>query len=70
MLDVIKETDLFPSLLKMYSLYPYNDIALKHVTNVISFALDPSLAKTLHEKSAPPKRTPKILDLEPISTLE
>ena len=70
MLDVIKEADLFPSLLKMYALFPYNDIALKHVTNLISFALDPALAKTLSERSAPPKRPSRILDLEPISSLE
>ena len=50
MLEVIKETDLFPSFLKMYALYPYNDIALKHVTNLISYALDPALAKTLNER--------------------
>lgn len=70
MLDVIKEADLFPSLLQMYALYPYNDIALRHVTNLISFALDPALAKTLSERSAPPKRPSRILDLEPISTLD
>ena len=70
MLDVIKEADLFASLLQMYALYPYNDIALKHVTNLISFALDPALAKTLSERSAPPKRPSRILDLEPISTLD
>ena len=50
MLDIIKEANLFPSLLKMYALFPYNDIALKHVTNIISFALDPVLAKTLDER--------------------
>ena len=47
MLEVFKEADLFSSLLKMYGLYPYNDIALRYVTNVISFALDPKLAKTM-----------------------
>ena len=46
MLEVIKETDLFSSLLKMYAMYPYNDIALRYVTSVISYALDPALAKT------------------------
>ena len=47
MLEVFKEADLFSSLLKMYALYPYNDIALRYVTNVISFALDPKLAKAM-----------------------
>lgn len=44
MLEVIKEADLFPSLLKMYELYPYNDVALRHVTMILLFALDTDLA--------------------------
>ena len=45
MLEVFKEADLFTSLLKLYALHPYNDIAHRYVTNVITFALDHSLAK-------------------------
>ena len=45
MLEVFREADLFSMLLKMYALYPYNDIALRYVTNIISFALDHKLAK-------------------------
>ena len=44
-LEVFKEVDLFTSLLKMYALYPYNDIALRHVTSIFMYALDPKIAK-------------------------
>ena len=66
MLEVIKEADLVPSLLKMYSLYPYNDVALRYVTNILLAALDQNIAKELEQKAAPPKRPSRILDLEPI----
>jgi hypothetical protein len=43
--EIFKEADLFTSLLKMYALYPYNDIALRYVTSIFMFALDPKIAK-------------------------
>ena len=69
-LDVIKEAELLPELLKMYAVYPYNDIALRHVNSIISYALDTTLAKAITEKLAPPKRPSTMLDLEPINTLD
>lgn len=45
MLEVFKEADLFSSLIKMYALYPYNDIALRYVSNILCFTLDHKLAK-------------------------
>jgi len=66
MLEVMKEVDLFPSLLKMYVQYPYNDVALRYVTNLILHSLDHKAAKELDKKSAPPQRPSRMLDLEPI----
>ena len=63
MLELFKEADLFNALIKMYAMFPYNDIALRHVTNIIAHALDSKLAKDLF---APPKRPSRILDLEPV----
>ena len=68
MLEVFKDADLFTSLIKMYAFYPYNDMALRLVTSVISSALDDKLAKTMAAKQAPPKRQSRILELEPISS--
>ena len=47
MLEVFKDADLFSSLIKMYAFYPYNDMALRLVTNIISSALDDKLAKSM-----------------------
>ena len=68
MLEVIKETTLFPTLIELYARYPYNDIALRHVTSILSYALDPTLAKAMTDKSQPPKRFSRFIDLEPSST--
>ena len=70
MLEVFKEADLFSSLIKMYAFYPYNDMALRLVSNILSSALDDKLAKSIAQKSAPPKRPSRILDLEPIRSPE
>ena len=70
MLEVYQEADMFTSLLKLYALHPYNDIAHRYVTNVIAFALDHNLAKAQSDKQAPPKRPSRMLDLEPIDPLE
>ena len=50
MLEVFREADLFTVLLKMYALYPYNDIGLRYVTSIISYALDYTLAKEFTKK--------------------
>ena len=50
MLEVFREADLFTVLLKMYALYPYNDIGLRYVTSIISYALDHTLAKGFTKK--------------------
>ena len=50
MLEVFREADLFTVLLKMYALYPYNDIGLRYVTSIISYALDHTLAKEITKK--------------------
>ncbi len=64
MLEVFRDADIFSSLLKMYALYPFNDIALRHVTNVISYALDPELAKAMGTKHIAPKSQMRILELK------
>ena len=70
MLEVFKDADLFTSLIKMYAFYPYNDMALRLVTSVISSALDDKLAKAMAAKQTPPKRQSRILELEPISSAQ
>ena len=72
MLEVLKEADLFMSLLKMYALYPFNDIALRHVTSILTYSLDHKIAKELAEKVIVLKQTrpSRPLDLEEIPTLE
>jgi len=69
MLDVIKEADLFQSLLKIYELFPYNDIVLRHVTSIIAYALEPTLAaKTLNKPATNRElNNHRILNLEPIN---
>mgnify|MGYP000616112439 CR=1 FL=1 len=74
MLDVFKEaadSDLYSSLIRMYARYPYNDIALRHVTSIIAYSMDHDLAKQMSERQDKPKqRASKLLDLEPLNTLE
>jgi len=72
MLDVFREADLYTSILKFYALYPFNDIALRLVTNILAYAIDESLVKTLLSQKttqapAPRGRPSRILDLEPIN---
>ena len=66
MLEVYRDADLYASLLKMYAQYPYNDMALRLATSVLSYALDHKLAKIMTAKQTPPKRPTRTLDLEPI----
>lgn len=70
MLEVFKEADLFSKLLSMYALFPYNDMALRYVTSILSFALDHKLAKEMCEKQRPAKRQSRFIDLEPIKPAE
>ena len=44
MLKTFEDADLFSTLIKFYGIVPFNDIALKAVTNVISHAIDYDLA--------------------------
>jgi len=69
-LEVFKDADLFTSLIKMYAFYPYNDMALRLITSVLSSTLDDKLAKAMNAKQAPPKRHSRILELEPIRDAE
>ena len=45
MLEIFKEADLFVTLLKYYEAFPYNDIALKLITDIIAYTLDHKAAK-------------------------
>lgn len=45
MLEVLKDSDVYTSLMKMYALYPFNDMAQRYVTSIISYSLDHKLAK-------------------------
>ena len=44
MLKTFEDADLFSTLIKFYGLFPFNDMVLKAVTNVISHAIDYDLA--------------------------
>ena len=47
MLETFKEADLFATLLEYYEVFPYNDIALKIITNIVAYALDSKSAKAV-----------------------
>jgi len=49
--------------MKMYALYPYNDMALRYVTNIISYSLDNTIAKELIEAKGQPKRISRIITM-------
>ena len=40
MLEIYKEADLYSTLLNYYEVFPYNDIALKLVTNIIARSIN------------------------------
>ena len=44
MLKTFEDADFFSTLLKLYGLYPFNDIALSLVTNILAHAIDFKLA--------------------------
>lgn len=50
MLCVYKEADLFTTLLKLYSLYPFNDVAHSLVTSILAHALNRELALAAEKK--------------------
>ena len=70
MLEQFVEDDVFTILLRMYDLYPFNDVALRCVTNIIAHALDNKLASEIHQKSKVKSRPSRLLDLEPINQSE
>ena len=45
MLEIYKEADLYSTLLNYYEVFPYNDIALKLVTNIIARSINQQAAK-------------------------
>jgi len=49
--------------MKMYALYPYNDMALRYVTNIISYSLDNTIAKELIEAKGQPNRISRIITM-------
>ena len=59
---------MFSTLLKMFALYPFNDIAHRYITNIISFALSEKIGKKFFDAGQPPKRVNKFLDLELINS--
>ena len=67
MLEKFKDEDLYSTLMKMFALYPFNDIAHRYIVNIISFALDKKIGKKFFDAGAPPKRVNKFLDLELIN---
>ena len=52
MLEIFKEVDLFVTMLEYYAAFPYNDIALKLVTNIFAFTLDDKAAKAAEKEAA------------------
>ena len=45
MLEIYKEADLYSTLLNYYEVFPYNDIALKLVTNILARSINQQAAK-------------------------
>jgi len=52
MLQSFKETDLYSTLFEYYEVFPYNDIALSIITNIIAHTLDHKLAKVAEKEAA------------------
>ena len=52
MLETFKQADLFSTLLEYYEVFPYNDIALKIITNIIAHTLDSKSAKAVEKEEA------------------
>jgi len=70
MLEVFKEADIFSKLIKMYGLFPFNDIALRFVSNVLCFGLDDKLAREAAAKQTAPQKPVRVIQLEPINPVE
>ena len=66
MLEIFKEADLYNSLLRMYPLYPYNDMAMLHITSIIANAIDPKLVSEVKLQFKVPKKPNRFLELERI----
>ena len=52
MLEAFKEADLYSTLLEYFEAFPYNDIALKLITNIIAYTLDAKAAKAAEKAAA------------------
>ena len=52
MLEIYKEADLYSTLLNYYEVFPYNDIALKLVTNILARSINQQAAKAAEQEEA------------------
>ena len=52
MLETFKEADLYSTLLNYYEVFPYNDIALKLVTNIFARSINHQAAKLAEQQEA------------------
>lgn len=50
MLEAFKEADLYSTLLEYYEVFPYNDIVLSIITNIIAYTLDWKAAKAAEKE--------------------
>lgn len=46
-LETYKETELITALVKLYALFPFNDMAMRYVTGILANTLDTGLAKAI-----------------------
>ena len=52
MLEAFREADLYSTLLEYYEVFPYNDIALKLISNIFAHTLDHKTAKVADKEEA------------------
>ena len=52
MLEAFREADLYSTLLEYYEVFPYNDIALKLISNIFAHTLDYKSAKAADKEEA------------------
>ena len=57
MLEAFREADLYSTLLEYYEVFPYNDIALKLITNIFAHTLDHKAAKAADKEEAAANET-------------
>ena len=56
-LEAFREADLYSTLLEYYEVFPYNDIALKLITNIFAHTLDHKAAKVADKAEAAANET-------------